>query len=190
VTRTVLCRERWIVTVSGVLTPAECRAWVDLGEAEGFGAAPITTAMGFVHAPHVRNNARVMLDDPARARALWAHVQPHVPAEREGWRAVGLNERFRLYRYEPGQYFRWHLDGAFVRSPREQSLLTCMVYLNDDCVGGETEFDDLTEDGSPCGVRPQTGKVLLFEHAVRHQGSEVLDGVKYVLRTDVMYRAP
>jgi hypothetical protein len=29
--------------------------------------------------------------------------------------------------------------------------------------------------------------VLLFEHAVLHEGSEVLAGTKYVLRSDVLY---
>lgn len=31
---------------------------------------------------------------------------------------------------------------------------------------------------------------LLFEHRVLHQGAPLLEGVKYVMRTDVMYRAP
>lgn len=187
----VLDAATWIVTVSDVVTPDECRELIDLAEAIGYGAAPITTAFGFLHAPEVRNNGRVMIDDTARASWLWERVRPHVPQKREGWRVVGLNERFRYYRYEPGQYFRWHHDGAFRRSPREQSLLTLMVYLNGDLLGGETEFETYSDTpGDDLRVRPETGKVLLFEHAVRHQGAPVHAGVKYVLRTDVMYRAP
>jgi prolyl 4-hydroxylase len=185
----VLDRATWIVTVSDVVTPDECRELIDLTEKSGYGAAPITTEFGFIHAPQVRNNGRVMIDDTARAAWLWERVRAHVPAERDGGRAVGLNERFRYYRYEPGQYFRWHYDGCFERSREERSLLTLMVYLNGDLLGGETEFDTgLDED--PLRVRPETGKALLFEHHVRHQGAPVLDGVKYVLRTDVMYRSP
>jgi hypothetical protein len=29
---------------------------------------------------------------------------------------------------------------------------------------------------------------LIFYHKLYHEGSEVLTGIKYVLRTDVMYR--
>lgn len=186
----VLDRATWIVTVSDIVTPDECRELIELTESIGYGAAPITTAFGFIHAPKVRNNGRVMIDDSDRAAWLWERVRAHVPQERDGGRAVGLNERFRYYRYEPGQYFRWHFDGCFVRSDRERSLLTLMVYLNEDLLGGETEFAACTGSGEDLRVRPETGKALLFEHHVRHQGAPVLDGVKYVLRTDVMYRAP
>jgi hypothetical protein len=31
---------------------------------------------------------------------------------------------------------------------------------------------------------------LIFLHSLYHEGSEVTQGVKYVLRTDIMYRAP
>ena len=178
----VVDREHWIVTVGELLSREECDEWIALAEGVGFGDAPITTAFGFVHAPEVRNNTRVMLDDTERAASLWKRVKRYVPEQRGGWRALGLNERFRFYRYEPGQYFRWHYDGAFERSPRERSLITLMVYLNGAMTGGATEFSDFGR------VVPETGKALLFEHAVRHQGAPVESGRKYVLRTDVMYR--
>ena len=179
----VVSRDPYVATVREVLSEAECRAWIAEMEGLGFEAAPITTGAGFVMAPSVRNNTRVMVDDAARAAVLWERVAPHAPEEVGRWRAVGLNERFRVYRYEPGQYFRWHADGAFRRSAREASLLTCMVYLNDaGLLGGETEFADFDP------VRPETGKVLLFDHHLMHQGAPVFEGVKYVLRTDVMYR--
>ncbi len=181
---TFLDRACWIVTVDGLLSPAECRDWIELAEGNGFESAPITTAFGFVHAPEVRNNTRVMLDDVPRARALWERVREHVPAERGGMKVVGLNERFRFYRYEPGQYFKGHYDGAFERSERERSLLTLMIYLNGEMTGGATELEDLDP------VVPETGKALIFQHAVWHQGSTVKSGRKYVLRTDVMYRRP
>ena len=31
------------------------------------------------------------------------------------------------------------------------------------------------------------GRVLMFEHHLPHEGSTLLKGVKYTLRTDVMY---
>ena len=64
-------------------------------------------------------------------------------------------------------------------------MLTVMVYLNDVPSGGETEFQ-------PSGFRviPKAGTVLVFQHDLLHQGAEVLNGTKYVLRTDVMYHRP
>ena len=174
-----------ILTIKGLFTPAECAELVGLAEGIGFDAAPITTGGGFVMAPEVRNNTRVMLDDVPRAEALWRRLAPWTPARRDGFEAVGLNERLRFYRYAPGQFFRWHRDGSFHRDARERSLFTAMVYLNDDFEGGSTDFDVADE---AFGIVPERGMVLLFEHRLRHQGASVLRGRKYVLRSDVMYR--
>lgn len=173
-----------IGTVRDALSPARCAALIRSAEAVGFTDAPITTPLGFVMAPEVRNNTRVMVDQPAFAAELWARLGPQVPARPGPWEAVGLNERLRFYRYEPGQRFAWHRDGAFARDPREASRLTLMLYLNDGFEGGQTDFD--VEPA--LSVRPEAGTALFFAHGVRHQGAAVVRGVKYVLRTDVMFR--
>ena len=171
-----------VFTIAGVLTPAECEALVRTTESIGYRAAPITTYGGFEMRPEIRNNTRVMVDDHDRARWLWERIARWIPTERRSMHAVGLNERFRFYRYQPGQYFQWHRDGAFHRDTRESSLLTLMVYLNEGFDGGDTEFDH----GDP--VRPRRGMVLVFDHGLRHRGAPVETGTKYVMRTDVMYR--
>ncbi len=171
-----------VFTVDGVLPPGQCAALVDWAEQTGFDAAPVTTGMGFVHLPSVRNNTRVMFDNPTLAAKLWEELREHTPAELGPWRAHGLNERFRLYRYDPGQYFRRHSDGAFRRNASECSQITLMIYLNEGFEGGETSFD------ADCLVTPKTGMALGFIHRLRHAGETVTTGRKYVLRTDVMYR--
>jgi prolyl 4-hydroxylase len=170
-----------IFTIPGVLTPEECADRIRMTEAAGFRDAPITTARGFVMRPETRNNTRVMQDDTKSAASLWDRVARHVADRLGPWRALGLNERLRYYRYEPGQYFKWHGDGAFIRSERERSLFTLMVYLNDDFDGGSTDFWD------GISVTPQRGMALVFEHSLVHQGAPVVSGRKYVLRSDVMY---
>ncbi|MDC0669076.1 2OG-Fe(II) oxygenase family protein [Nannocystis radixulma] len=174
-----------IFTVHDFCTADECAELLRLAHGIGFTAAPITTGRGFVMAPEVRNNTRVILDDEARAARLWQRLAPFVPERQDRWRAVGLNERFRFYRYEPGQYFRWHRDGSYFRDTREHSLLTFMIYLDAEFTGGSTDFDP---DGEVLRVTPARGMALLFEHPIRHQGAPVLRGVKHVLRSDVMYR--
>lgn len=39
-----------------------------------------------------------------------------------------------------------------------------------------------------CFVRPKEGTALVFNHDTLHEGLPVTDGVKYILRTEVMYR--
>ena len=151
-------------------------------EAIGFADAPITTSRGFVMRPDIRNNTRVMFDDVALAAALFDRIASVVPARLFGRHPCGVNERFRCYRYVPGQHFKPHYDGAFQRSPRERSELTFMIYLNAQCTGGVTAFLDFA-----AVAVPEAGKALLFQHTMLHEGATVESGVKYVLRSDVMY---
>lgn len=174
-----------IIYIRGALSQASCQAQIAHAESHGFAPAPITTPRGPVMNAAVRNNTRVMRDEPSRAAWLLERLRPHLPARQEGWQLHGLNERLRWYRYDPGERFNWHLDGAYVRSRDERSWLTLMVYLNDGFTGGETEF---VVQGRHVVVRPEAGAVLLFKHRVSHMGAMVQQGRKYVLRTDVMYR--
>jgi hypothetical protein len=169
------------------LTADECAGWIARSESTGYDEAMITTAAGQVIAKGVRNNDRVIRDDPALAAAWWERAQAFMPPAFGRWRALGFNERFRFYRYRPGQKFAQHRDGSYERNAVENSWLTFMVYLNDGFGGGCTKFD-LASLPDPLVVQPVAGTALVFMHDRVHTGEEVLSGVKYVLRTDVMYR--
>jgi hypothetical protein len=183
-----------VFVVRGFLTPAECEHHIALSEAAGYGDAPINTFGGQVVNKQMRNNDRVMIDDPALAAQLWDRLRPFVPAKRgTGWHALELNERVRFYRYDVGQRFDWHFDGHYERSPTEQSAYTFLVYLNDGFGGGATEFNfrlvgGLTDADPLVRVVPEAGMALVFFHRILHQGAPVTGGRKYVLRSDVMYR--
>jgi predicted 2-oxoglutarate/Fe(II)-dependent dioxygenase YbiX len=177
---TLLADDRSIFTIGNVLSLEECDGFIQFTERAGFAAAPI--GGGTLVVPAVRNNARRMIDDPALSAELWGRLARSLPESWYMWRVVGLNERFRYYRYDVGEYFRWHRDGAFVRSRFERSLFTAMIYLNDDFEGGTTDFE------AGLSITPRRGMALLFQHSKLHQGAAVTRGRKYVLRTDVMYR--
>lgn len=171
-----------IFTVKSILSDEYCDQLITDSEKLGYVDAPITTAGGPVMAKDIRNNRRVIYDDFELAENLWEIVKPFVPAEFNEKTAIGLNERFRFYRYDPGQRFNWHYDGCYRRSNGEQSFFTLMFYLNDGFEGGTTEFEDTTN------IIPEKGDALIFWHYQRHIGNEIISGRKYVLRTDVMYR--
>lgn len=182
-----LVTDKEIFTLAHALSPVECAQMIARAEAHGFGAAPVTVGVNrYMMIPDLRNNTRVMVDDPDLAHKLWPRIAGFMPERIGAYVPVGLNERFRFYRYEPGQQFDWHRDGAFVRSDDEQSLLTLLFYLNDDCEGGTTDFMFVAEND--LYVYPQTGMGLVFSHPLYHRGAPVVSGKKYVLRTDVMYR--
>jgi predicted 2-oxoglutarate/Fe(II)-dependent dioxygenase YbiX len=184
-----------IFLIRGFLTPDECRHHIERTEAAGYDDAPISTGGGFVMVKSMRNNDRVMLDDPPLAAELFERARPFLPPNFLVWTPVGLNERFRYYRYNPGQKFEWHFDGAFTRDNGDSSKLTFMVYLNDGFVGGETAFNlrrlgAVRDDDEVLRVVPEAGTALVFRHDVLHTGAVVLQGTKYVMRSDVMFRHP
>jgi hypothetical protein len=174
-----------IFVIRDFLTPEECDRFIDLSEVVRYQDAPISTLGGFVMHKGIRDNARVMIDDPAIAETLGERARPLLPPTWSDWELVGLNERFRFYRYDPGQKFKAHFDGYFERPNGERSHFTFMVYLNDGFEGGPTAF---YECDPVLRVQPERGKALVFFHHQLHEGMPVVSGRKYVLRTDVMYR--
>lgn len=172
-----------IFTLNPILTPEECRDFIARTEAAGFELATISTGRGPALDLNVRNSGRVIVDDVELAGRIWQRVKEHLPRSRSGREVCGLNERFRFYRYTPGQLFDWHSDGYFERENGERSLLTFMIYLSEGYEGGETRFEGTQVAG-------RTGMGLVFPHGLLHTGAEVLAGTKYVIRSDVMYGRP
>jgi hypothetical protein len=176
-----------IFLIHDFLSSEECDRYIAESESSGYDVAPISTTYGSVVRQDVRNNQRVMRDDRDLAADWFERARPFLPAQIGQWHAVGLNERFRFYRYDPGQTFRRHYDASYGRPNGEQSFLTLMVYLNAGYAGGTTEFY-LADDRPVASVSPATGMALVFDHQLLHEGAIVESGRKYVLRTDVMYR--
>ena len=180
-----------IFTLDNILLPQECVEYINLTESIGYTDAPISTIRGFQMRPDIRNNERLIVDDRQRAFDLWQRVSDYIPKTIGKWQAVGLNERFRFYRYDPGRRFAIHHDGCYRRPNGEESLLTFMIYLNEGFEGGETRFHlspRYYEELPNITVVPVTGMALCFVHELVHEGVAVVQGRKYVLRSDVMYR--
>lgn len=182
-----------LFVVRHFLTPEECDYYITLSESAGYGDAPISTMSGPVMRKDIRNNDRVMIDDPRLGEQMWERLRPFLPECVGFWLPCGLNERWRFYRYDPGQQFDWHFDGYYERSPLERSAFTFMLYLNGGVAGGATEFNMKThgrvrDDDPMVRVQPDAGTALVFPHKILHRGAPVADGRKYVMRTDVMCR--
>lgn len=159
----------------------QCDDFIAKTESIGYQPATIQTDNGPRLVDFIRNNNRVVYKDYDMASELWHLLKDIAPQEIGQSKAVGLNELFRFYKYQPGQLFKKHRDQSFIRNSSEASYFTFMIYLNDDFKGGATTFDHLE-------VSPKKGSALIFYHYLEHEGSEVIEGTKYVLRTDIMYK--
>ena len=77
-----------------------------------------------------------------------------------------------------------------------------MIYLNDEYVGGETNFvaehslywDEerklycAPKETIVASFKASPGDVLLFDHKILHEGAQVQSGMKWMMRSEIMYR--
>merc|ERR1712110_1268208 len=196
-------------TCKNLLTEDEANHLIKLSETEiGYSKTNTRFYMG-------RDNWRAERVSPAFAENIFSRIKSELPefwydqrknGQQTKWKLVGLNEFFRFYRYDPGNYFAPHRDGEYrrtytsYRNPEnpeppnkaldersgERSFITFIVYLNEDFEGGATTFYKAgITNPMPCV--PETGKALIFQHDILHEGSKLKKGQKYAFRTDVMY---
>ncbi|OQP68397.1 2OG-Fe(II) oxygenase [Niastella populi] len=149
---------------------------------------------------YYRNNDRFVMDNESLANKLFEKVKPYLPetitinssihAENGIWHLKDLNSRLRFCKYSANQYFHRHLDGIHYRSANMQSKLTFMIYLNSaaEFKGGRTLFFK-TKDTEDIWAtyNPRQGDLIVFDHNVWHEGEELTEGEKFVLRSDILY---
>jgi hypothetical protein len=196
--------------IKDVLSSDECKSIVAATESIGFlPDAPIRD--DGQETSILAHNVIWMIDEGFHDR-LWERVRPFVPPHVDGRKARSINRRFRVYRYVPGAEYRCHIDGAWPPSgvhpltkayqydsspanAKQSSLFTFLIYLNDEFEGGETTFFiPSLRDGvmNAYPVNPVMGSVAMFPHgetrgALLHEGTGVIKGAKYVIRTEVEY---
>ena len=180
-----------IFTVSNVFGHDECIDLIARAESIGFEAASVRTSSGPQMMTHIRNNDRVDFNDAELASEMWERIRSFLPAL-DGQNACSVDSHLRIYRYFPGQQFKRHKDGAVTNDSGQTSKLSYLIYLNDECDGGSTTFRDYRDVNGAREkiefiVLPATGTALLFRHERWHEGTPVVAGTKYVLRSDVFY---
>lgn len=147
-----------------------------------FEEAKVDTGNAQVVMKGIRNNDRYLYNDKAFASSIYERALPFLVPQIGLYEVSGLNELFRFYKYKKSHRLKMHRDGNYERNEQESSFYTFLIYLNDDFEGGETNFRNIGK------VNPKAGSALVFLHPLFHEGKEVLQGKKYVLRTDVMYQ--
>ncbi|KAI9900791.1 hypothetical protein N3K66_005053 [Trichothecium roseum] len=178
-------------------------------------------------APGYRESGRIVWDNQEVADRIWARCRLLAPGladkllepprsryddrSKGRWVFSRFNDRMRFLRYEAGQFFKPHTDGAYfyTKDGKEfETRYTVQVYLSDSaaavseaetdgtaggtagedaCVGGATRF--LSRDRKRAyDVDPRAGTALLFQHdGLLHEGARVEAGVKYAVRMDILY---
>jgi len=92
-----------------VFTHEECSEWIKLTEERGYTPALVGFGTQQVLMPDYRNSGRCIVDDVDMAKILFERIKSYLPDTWHDYKLVGLNERLRFLRYDPGQYFAAHM---------------------------------------------------------------------------------
>eukprot|EP00933_Yihiella_yeosuensis_P019106 TRINITY_DN15505_c1_g1_i2.p1 TRINITY_DN15505_c1_g1~~TRINITY_DN15505_c1_g1_i2.p1 ORF type:complete len:348 (-),score=55.52 TRINITY_DN15505_c1_g1_i2:40-1083(-) len=180
-----------------------------------FGSSELSDILWKRVEPFTRDlSLRIDAEDPTQQYRLDPSRLDEIPASKcpeelqvgygsEGvWQPTKLNDRLRFCRYNPGGFFRAHCDAPYKKSEEEQSFFTCMFYLDGGFQGGATRFlkidSSLTQENylKPASenqvlatVNPEAGQcILFFQPGLLHEGTDLIKGVKHILRTEVMFQ--
>ena len=111
-----------------------------------------------------------------------------IPINNGTWKFSYLNPYLRLCKYNKCNKFEKHIDSGY--NPNiynERTFKTCMVYLNDKFLGGSTRFYDYNNN-IILELKPKKGMCLVFNQNILHDGQIILEGKKYIMRTDMIYK--
>ncbi|TWX55767.1 prolyl hydroxylase family protein [Colwellia hornerae] len=196
-----------------VLSKDECAQLIDISEQLGFlPDAAVSLPRSVRH-----NDSLTWIVDEQTDGIIWQRIA-HLMADRQaifgGRKTLGINARFRFYRYNPADYFKPHSDGSWPGSrvigdelvtnaySDRYSEMTFLMLLSEDFQGGETRFlvnaDDPNQPASRndrvknVDVRTPAGGILCFPHGMHplqciHSSLPITEGIKYIIRSDVLF---
>ncbi|KAE9381029.1 hypothetical protein N431DRAFT_439926 [Stipitochalara longipes BDJ] len=147
---------------------------------------------------------REQFDDSALCEKIWSRIAQFYKDKRikdeDGywWKCKGLNVHMRLSKYNTGGIFTPHFDYRRMANLNLQSFCSVNIYLNDvpEDHGGATRILQHDIDYMPGSnmalnvlgkIQPVQGTASIFRETVWHDGELLSAGVKYLLRTDLMF---
>lgn len=196
--------------IEGVLSQAEAEQLLQLAESMGYKEKRSSRS-----GPPIRTNQRLLLEAPPElVDPIAQRLRPYLESldlsvVGEDWTlapgSTFLNPKWRFNRYRPGEQFFPHFDSGHEFSAQCRTLLSLVIYLNDDFVGGETTFfpDHQSRDHMFPGetdraevrIKPATGAAVVFHHYgpwnPRHSGKAIESGrPKHIIRADIVFERP
>jgi prolyl 4-hydroxylase len=186
------------IILENVFTRRECQRIIEETEKIGYGnLGDGKTGKAY------RGNCRLQIDDSGgqMGREIWRRISPFIPQTEElpgegSYEYLEMNSRYRFAKYFAGQGFALHVDKPTVFEHEKCSILTVNIYLNDLTPeqGGTTRFFRRMTGGKPVAkAGGVAGSIAIFKQSVVdyspvHDGEKVNSGLKYLMRTDVIYK--
>jgi predicted 2-oxoglutarate/Fe(II)-dependent dioxygenase YbiX len=187
-----------------VFTQQECENFIKQTEELGYLE---DAAVSLPRSVRHNDNITWVVDDLTHD-IIWNRCKDYMIDNKEifyGKKTLGINKRFRFYKYSKGDFFKLHSDGSWPGSrvvnkelitdfyKDRYSQMTFLILLSEDFQGGETQFV-VNKNGEKelVNIRTPKGGVLCFPHGLHplhclHSSNTITSGIKYIIRTDVLF---
>ena len=187
-----------------VFTKEECEEFIKQTEELGYLE---DAAVSLPRSVRHNDNITWVVDDLTHD-IIWDRCKDFMYDNKEifyGKNTLGINKRFRFYKYSKGDFFKLHTDGSWPGSrvvnkelitdfyKDRYSQMTFLILLSEDFQGGETQFI-VNKNGEKelVNIRTPKGGVLCFPHGLHplhclHSSNTISSGIKYIIRTDVLF---
>lgn len=171
--------------IKGFLTPEECKEIIRLIDENNQKSTVVIGGTKEVGYDSSRTSSTATLQDTGLVPLIKKRIATTLQLR------VNQGEPIQGQLYNGGEYFRPHYDwfGAEAMETHGgragQRTHTLMIYLNDDFKGGETNFPT-----KQLAVKPELGKAVWWrntkddgsgDESVLHEGSDVVEGSKYII---------
>ena len=130
--------------------------------------------------------------DDKHSQMIFDRIRSHLPPnyqDREGneWEFVKGCGYIFYSKFEEGEQFGIHTDtgSTYDEDNKMYSKFTVLTYLNDDFIGGNTQFFD-SKLIPTISIIPKKNKTLLFDIDLFHKGEMIIQGVKYWIGTEIV----
>ena len=175
-------------SIYNVFSEKECTDLINVIEKLGFNKASLFTDVDGIEHYHtdVRNSMRKIIDNYDFAQLLEKRIYEYIPKTYNNLEYHSINYRFRFLKYEKGGFFARHKDNNY-KNKESLSLITILIYLNEDYEGGCTTFFANVDDKKGFTLKPKTGMISLMDQEIGHYVPILTKGIKYVIRTEIMY---
>jgi NAD+ synthetase len=121
------------------------------------------------------------------------------------WTPMGISPVFRFIKYEKGGELIPHFDAPYVYHDGKKTLMSLVIYLTTNKTGAtriikdnqdtlpfsERSFQDWLRPAKTeeiiSSIKPTSGCGIMFDHRILHDGEEVSEETKIILRTDIIF---
>lgn len=179
------------LSLKNIIEPNICNNLINITENIGYKPVSLyTDKNGNEHYDETsRKGLRCIVDDINFANELEKLIFDYIPKEYNNMKYHSINPRFRYLKYDNCGYFARHSDSPYSVDDKI-SLITILIYLNNDYEGGYTTFFTSVDDKKGFSLIPEIGMVCLMDQTIGHKVPPIKKGIKYVIRTELMYFFP